>query len=235
MRITDEILVKFFGHSDSRGFTVQSIKRYGGFIRTEEDLEDAHYLAMKALISARDRGKEFDDELHMINYMQKSCYFSWCTVGKNRMNGIEGVTVSNSSMMIGEGDDEYCRVPEPGVEPVYPDLLTERVLSLAREKFGEVGADVVRACVIDSLSLAEAGRKLNLKPDRVKSYLRVCMIHIKRSLRSETDDIKLTTIQRMVINMQENEINSANKPKKPKGQVRLRNSGNMDSRSIIIG
>ena len=237
MKITDDIIVKFFGHSNTRGFTVQSIKRYGGFIRTEEDLEDAHYLAMKALISARDRGKEFVDELHMINYMQQSCYFAWCTVGKRRLNGIEDITVNQSSLIVSDDDgSEYTRFVEPGVDPVYPNLLTSRVLGMAMEKFGQIGANVVQACIIDSLTPSEAAKKLGVKTEKVKMYLRVCTSHLKKMLKNEAEpQSEASQARTNLINSILNENTYPNFPKQSKGSIRLRNSGNMDSRYIIIG
>ena len=147
MKITDAILTKFFG--SGRGFTVQSIKRWGGFVKNEKVLEDTHYIAISRLISTRNNEKEFENELHMVNYMQRVCYWAWCEVIKRNLASDESLLILESDL-VNEGDEDkaYSRMPEPSVEAVYPDGISAKALEIIDRELNPIAVDIARKCIL---------------------------------------------------------------------------------------
>jgi len=144
MKITDKVISDFFGKS--KGFAVKSIKRWGGFIKNDEDLDAAIYHAVNHLVSARNREIEFENEVHMINYMMRCCYWGWCTaLTKNKKD----LLVFESELIPAGADEDFknpkisepsCEMPEAGATGAFS--LQQRLTEMVRHKLGQRSAEI---------------------------------------------------------------------------------------------
>jgi len=177
MKITNEVISNFWGNGN--GFIVASIKRYGGSFATEDILEKAHYESMVLAILAKNKNKEFESELHMINYLMRLCYWSCCKVYREYQKL-----------------DQYIRPEsdfnqESGQNPILnsvstltqdSSLFVESSLKHVKLKFGKQGVEIARLFLIEGHSIKEISDLLGIaysniyvKSEKIKRYLRFKM------------------------------------------------------------
>lgn len=184
MKITDDVIVKFFGHG--RGFTMTSIKRWGGFIKDEDDLEYAQFHAIRNAVSAKDREIEFENEVHMVNYLMKNCYWGWCEAVKRRLR----LPVVLESQLIPAGAEED-RSPvnklEESVEPKEIVLDPHRLHGIAKhfvlQELGPVSASIFELHYVNELIVKDVAKELELKPEIVRSRLTTIKRLLNRRLK----------------------------------------------------
>lgn len=181
MKITDDVIQKFWG--EGRGFVVAGLTRWGGFVKDEDLLDEVYYLSLKMAISARDRNKEFETELHMVNYMMRLCYWSWCKASEHQMKH-QSLIINESQLIPKDADEGFKpRLLEPSEDQ--PDLnnkstyLIEFGAKLIREKFGDDAESVYRLCILGDSTIKEASDKLGCKIYRVNALLRVIGIYLR--------------------------------------------------------
>lgn len=172
MKITDDVIVKFFGNG--KGFTMTSIKRWGGFIKHEDELECAQFHALKSAISAKNREIEFEDEVHMVNYMMRTCYWGWCIAVKERLR----LPLLLESQLIPEGSDDDWQSPLKREEPVPPKefiLNPHRLhliaMNLVIDQLGELSGQIFELHYIKEMEIKLIAKTLGISNERVRSRL----------------------------------------------------------------
>lgn len=192
MKITDEIIQKFWG--EGRGFVVAGLTRWGGFVQDEDLLDDVYFTSLTSAISARDRGKEFETELHMINYMMRLCYWAWCEASERRMN--RSFIISESRLYPTDSDSDFKpRIIEPSEEQ--PDLnsksvyLTEFAAKLIKSKYGDDAVAVYRLCILGDTKLKDAANLIGITISKVGAYIRVINILLRKRLESHAREYGL--------------------------------------------
>jgi hypothetical protein len=172
MKITDEVIVKFFGNG--RGFVMVSIKRWGGFVSHEDDLEHAQFCAIRSAVSAKNRELEFENEVHMVNYLMKTCYWGWCEAVKKRL---ETPVVLESQLIPDWADDDYVRPDkfEESVEPkeivLNPHRLHEVAKRLVLHKLGPTYARIFELHHVNELALKEISKEIGLSVSTITTRL----------------------------------------------------------------
>lgn len=189
MKITDQVIAKFFG--EGRGFTMIAIKRWGGFIKTEDELEWAHYRAIVSAISAKDREIEFDDEVHMVNYLMRCCYWGLCDYLKNG-NRVKLVLESD---MMSEDDSDNVRwnLLEPTCEII--DLteksqytLSSQIRSLVLDKFGEEKTIIYDRLIAGHAKIKDVAIELNRNRSWVDCHKRTIERYLRFKLKGLAQD-----------------------------------------------
>ena len=184
MKITDEVISDFFGKG--KGFVVQSIKRWGGFIKREEDLDAAVFHAIKTIISARDREIEFDDEVHMVNYMMRCCYWGWCDVLNQKKKDL---IVIESELIPKDADDDFQpKITEPSCE--MPDLkldgpnsLVGKLTQLVMDRFGPFGVEVFERTIAGEETVREMAKSVGKTPQWIDQKRRMIKIYLSFRVR----------------------------------------------------
>lgn len=185
MKITDSVIQKFWGQG--KGFVVASLTRWGGFVQDEDTLDDAYFTSLTKAISARDRGKVFEDELHMINYMMRLCYWAWCEASERRMQ--RSIVVSESSLYP-EGAEDDFRPKVIELSEDQPDLhnksqyLIDYAEKLINDKFGYYAVQLYRRCIIDGQKIKEVAEDLELTVSKAGALIRVTNNLLKKRLES---------------------------------------------------
>jgi hypothetical protein len=162
MKVTDRVIEKFWGTGN--GFTVASIKRFGGVVISEDVLNEAHYRSLKVAIRVRDTQKEFENELHMINYLMRSCYWSWCEATRKWFEG-DGYNVINETALIPKWADEDYR-------PIYTELTDEQP-EMSINKLGELAINLIRIKYDDLAAVKEVIQNLGMSDGMVRARIRV--------------------------------------------------------------
>jgi hypothetical protein len=172
MKITDDVITKFFGNG--KGFTMTSIKRWGGFIKEEDDLDHAQFQAIRAAVSAKNREVEFENEVHMVNYLMKTCYWGWCEAVKKRL---ETPVVLESQLIPDWADDDYVRPDkfEESVEPkeivLNPHRLHEVAKRLVLHKLGPTYARIFELYHVNELALKDISKEIGLSVSAIGNRL----------------------------------------------------------------
>lgn len=173
MQITDEIISKFFG--SGMGFTMTSIKRWGGFIKNDDELDAVHFLAITKAVSAKNRQVEFDNEVHMVNYLMRLCYWSWCEVVKIKLRL---PIVLESQLVPAEADEEWqpsIRLDE-GFVPEVPEIEPHRLHRIAKDaivdRFGEQHGQIFQLYHVEEMQKKDIAKLMGLSNERVQDRLR---------------------------------------------------------------
>lgn len=174
MKVTDEVIEKFWGTGN--GFIVASIKRFGGVVIDEEVLNEAYYRSLRVAIRVRDTQKEFENELHMINYLMRSCYWSWCEATRKWFEG-DGYNVINETALIPKWADEDYRPIYTELTEEQPEMsinkLGELAINLVRIKYDDLAADVCREHFVKGLPVKEVIQNLGMSDGMVRARIRV--------------------------------------------------------------
>lgn len=184
MKITDDVIVKFFGQG--KGFTMTSIKRWGSFIKNEDDLDHAHYHAIRNAVSAKDREIEFDNEVHMVNYLMRLCYWGWCEAIKTRLK--VPILLESQLVPAGEDEDTFSTRLEESVEPtelvLKPFRLHEISSAIVKERLGEVAAQIFDLHYVKELEVKIISKKMNLTEQQVRSKIGIITRLLTRRLKT---------------------------------------------------
>lgn len=190
MKITDEVIQKFWG--EGKGFVVAGLTRWGGFVQDEDTLDDTYFTSLTNAIRTRDRGKEFENELHMINYMMRLCYWAWCEASERRMN--RSFIIAESKLYPAESDEDFKpRLIEPSEEQ--PDLakkstyLIDLSANIIREKFGDDAVEVYRLCIVGDSKLKDAAAQIGISISKVGALIRVINILLRKRLSSHAREL----------------------------------------------
>lgn len=184
MLVTDQVIEKFWGNGN--GFVFKSIKRWGGFISEEAILENAYHASLVAAIRLRDKGKEFTDELHMINYLMRVCYWSWCDAVTKWKEGDGANVISESKLIPKDADPDFKpAILEPYDMPIEPNILTEKAVQLVQYKFGNLAKLVFEQCILEHRTAVDVSKDLEISVQVVSAKLRASTNYLKRNLRKE--------------------------------------------------
>jgi len=184
MKITDAVISEFFGKG--KGFAVQSIKRWGGFIKDEEDLDGSVYRAIRYLVSARDRAIEFENEVHMVNYMMRCCYWGWCEVLKQNQKNL---VVTESQLIPKDADPDFVpKVTEPTCEMIetFTDgkfSFREHVRNMLLHKFGPLTVEVFERTVIGGEKFKDVAESMEKSPSWVENRKKLAQLYLSRKLK----------------------------------------------------
>lgn len=184
MLITNEVIQKFWGNGN--GFVVTSIKRWGGFISDESILEQAYHKSLVSAIKLRDKAKAFEDELHMVNYLMRVCYWSWCDAVTDWKQGDGENVISESKLIPKDADPDFKpSIIEPYELPVEPNMLIETSKKLVEYKFGYASKKLFEMCILEHTTLTDAAEELGLSYNIARARLRVLTNYLKKNLRRE--------------------------------------------------
>jgi DNA-directed RNA polymerase specialized sigma24 family protein len=173
MKITDDVITKFFGNG--KGFVMTSIKRWGGFIKEEDELDHAQFNAIKSAVSAKDREVEFENELHMVNYLMKICYWGWCDAVKKRLRN--PTVILESQLIPAWADDDYVQTNklEESVDPKDLVLEPHRLHAIAQQfvldKLGPFSASIFELHYIREFVIKDIAKELEVSTESVRSRL----------------------------------------------------------------
>ena len=172
MKITDDVITKFFGNG--KGFVMTSIKRWGGFIKEEDDLDHAQFQAIRAAVSAKNREVEFENEVHMVNYLMRNCYWGWCDAVKKRM---ECPVILESQLIPAGADDDWTpnNKLEEHVDPKDLVLDPHRLHSIAKQfvldQIGPLSASIFELHYIKELVIKDIAKELDISSESVRGRL----------------------------------------------------------------